>query len=241
MQVFQDQIVASGHCAVRLGPEERHNALRTTRNVIVENLALINCELIGEGLCTYGAPEHRSTARNVRLEKCQMNSFFGTGAIFDEVLVDGLRTSRSPVILSGCAFRHVTLRGELGRFLFNANVDHGDDARSQTFRDANTRFYEAVDWALDISEANASCIELRGAIPTNLVRRNPNQHFIMTREQAESGAWQEYEPYDSFSIDVSTFLLSGADRNIFVAAPRSRNFKSELAFYNRLRSVGIVS
>ena len=241
MRTFENQTVSRDQCPVQLGPEERHNAIRVTQNVMLGDLEFHNCEFIGEGLTTYGDPVHRSTARNIRLTDCRLNSFFGIGAIFDEVVVDGLRTSRMPVILDGCAFRHVTLTGQLGRFLINRNVTHDDERRNAAFRAANAAFYDAVDWALDISRARAACIEIRGAIPAKLIRRNPNEQFVMTRDVAQSGNWQLYDPFSAFEIGVSTFLDSAADQNVFVAASRSRHFKDEVAFFHRLRDAGLVS
>ncbi len=184
MQTFENQIVSRYECPVQLGPEERHNAFQMTQNVMLEDLEFRNCEFIGEGLVTYGAPVHRSSARNVRLKNCRLNSFFGIGAIFDDVVIDGLRTSRMPVILHGCAFRHVTLTGHLGRFLINRHITHDDERRNAAFQAANDAFYDTVDWALDISNARAACIEIRGAIPAELIRRNPDEQFAMPREAA---------------------------------------------------------
>ncbi len=241
MQTFENQTVSRNYCTVRFGPEERQNAIHVTRNVTVEDVTLVNCELIGEGLTTYGAPVNRSTARNVQLRNCRVNSFFGNGAVFDEVNIDGLRTSAMPAILNACVFRHVALRGEIGRFLFNSNVCHDDDVRNNEFRAANARFYGDIDWALDISNAKASCIEIRGSIPSALIRRNPDEQFVMTREVAEGERWRDYEPFESFEIAVSTFLGSDGNDNVFVAARRSRHFKTELSFYQRLRAAGLVS
>lgn len=241
MQTFENQAVSRKRCTVRFGPEERQSAIHVTRNVTVEDVKLVNCELIGEALTTYGAPINRSTARNVQLRNCRVNSFFGIGAVFDEVNVDGLRTSVMPAIFNACVFRHVVLRGEMGRFLFNSNVCHDDDVRNNKFRAANAKYYRDIDWALDISNAKAACIEIRGTIPAALIRRNPDEQFLMTREVAEGERWREYEPFGSFEIAVSTFLCSDGNDNVFVAARRSRHFKTELSFYQRLRAARLVS
>lgn len=241
MQTFENQTVSRNQCPVHLGTEERHNAIHVTRNVTLEDLEFFNCEFVGEGLTTYGSASHRSTARNIRLKDCRLNSFFGNGVVFDGVVVDGLRTSRMPVILNGCAFRHVTLAGHLGRFLINRNVTYDDDLRNEAFHAANAAFYDTVDWALDISNAQAACIEIRGAIPARLIRRNPDDQVAMTRDVALSGEWQHYDPISSFTIAVSIFLDSSADENVFVAARRSRHFKEEVAFFHRLRDAGLVS
>src|SRR5262245_5971823 len=103
MQKFEDQIVRRDRCPIQLGPKEWEYSFRYTQNISMQDLEFKNCKFIGEGLATYGAPVNRSTMRNVRLTNCTVNSFFGKGAIFENVVVDGLRTTRAPVILSGCA------------------------------------------------------------------------------------------------------------------------------------------
>ena len=68
MQTFESQTVSQNHCTVRFGPEERQNAIHVTRNVTVEDVKLVNCELIGEGLTTYGAPVNRSSVQRAAQE-----------------------------------------------------------------------------------------------------------------------------------------------------------------------------
>lgn len=241
MHTFENQTISDDQCPATLGPKERLHKFRVVRNVMLEDLDFIKCDFLGPGLATYGAPVHRSTARNIRITSCRSNGFVGIGAVFDEVTVNGLTTSRMPAILDGCAFRHATLRGNLGRFLVNRNVCHDDDDRNEAFHAANAAFYESVDWALDITEAKASCIEIRGAIPTHLIRRNPEEHFIMTRKAAQSEVWRNYEPFDAFQISIHSFLESKAGQNLFVAARRSPHFKEQLSYYHGLRDAGIVS
>lgn len=161
MKKYENQIVFRKQCPVQLGPKEWQNSIHYTQNVLLQDLEFSNCEFIGEGLTTYGGPVDRSTARNIRLKNCTVNSFFGTGAIFDNIAIDGLLTSRSPIILSGCAFRHVVLMGQCGRFLFNRNVSYEDQDRNAAFNTSNAAFYANVDWALDISKAMPSCLEIR--------------------------------------------------------------------------------
>ena len=204
MQRFKNQIVSEGQCSVQRCPKEWRNSFDYTENIILQNLEFVNCEFIGEGLASYGGPVNRSKAENLRLKNCVVNSFFGIGAIFDDVVVDGLRTSRSPVILFGCALRHVVLSGKCGRFLFNRNVCNDDQQRNSTFDSANSEFYKDVDWAMDISTLNTAGFEIRGSIPSRLIRRNPEVHFIMTRTTALEGGWKHYDwtPLELFLAGV---------------------------------------
>jgi len=238
---FENKVVSREECPVKLGPIEWENSLRYTQNVLLQDLDFINCEFIGAGLATYGEPVNRSTARNIRMKNCVMNSFFGNGAIFDDVTIDGLRTRGAPVILFGSVLRHVVLTGKCGRFLFNRNISHDDKRRNAAFDAANVAFYEQVDWALDISTVKASVLEIRGSIPSRLIRRNPEEHFIMTRAVAQASEWKRYEPFSSFDISISTFLKSGADDNLFVAERQSRIFKQKIEYYHRMKAAGLVT
>jgi len=224
-----------------LGPKEWEYSFRFTQNVSLQDLEFVNCEFIGEGLTTYGAPVNRSTMRNLRLTNCAVNSFFGKGAIFDSVVVDGLRTSRAPVILSACALRHVTLTGQCGRFLFNRSISHDDTQRNAAFHAANAAFYKKVDWAIDISELETAGLEFRGTIPARLIRRNPEVHFVMSREVALSGGWKSHEPFDAFQVAIALFLDSQAEDTVFVARHRSKDIKEEVEYFHRLKSAGLVT
>jgi hypothetical protein len=115
MKSFENQTVSREQCPVLLQPRERLNWLSFGQNEVLQDLEFVNCEFIGEGLASYGQPINRSQAKSIRLKNCVVNSFHGIGAIFDDLLVDGLRTTRAPVILSGCALRHVVLKGKCGR------------------------------------------------------------------------------------------------------------------------------
>ena len=86
MQTFENQTVRREQCAIRLGAKEWQNSIRYTQNVFLKDLEFVNCEFVGEGLATYGAAVNRSTASGIRLKNCVVNSFFGIGAVFDDVL-----------------------------------------------------------------------------------------------------------------------------------------------------------
>ena len=241
---FENRTLSDEDCHRRLHAREQLDALHFSQNETVENLEFVNCKLIGCGLVTYGAPIERSIARQIRVTNCSVNAFTGIGAIFDDVVVDGLRTSHAPVNLSGCAFRHVVMRGTIGSILFNRDRDFAArrGSRNGAFRRANEEFYQTVDWALDISEAVAACIEIRGAIPSRLVRRNPETQFVLTREVAESRAWRDVQGYDegTFQTAVSNFLTSGAPDTVVVAEPRSKYYQQELTYFRRLRDCGLL-
>jgi hypothetical protein len=90
----------------------------------------------------------RPIFRRLRITDCKAESCDAHGAVFDECVVDGLRTNRLHMV-TGCAFRHVILRGNISQFLVRgSSAGRDDDALDR----ANAAFYRQVDWALDISE-----------------------------------------------------------------------------------------
>lgn len=241
MQTFEHQLVDRTFCAPKRASPEKLNALHWAQNETIEDLDLTNCELLNNGLATYGAPVNRSTARNIRLKNCQIPfSFHGIGAVFDEIIIDGLRITGS-AILGACVFRHVVLKRHCGAVSLHRDVCYDDKDRNSAFYTANTIFYETVDWAIDISNVRAAAFEINGCIPARLIRRNAEEQVVMTREIAASGDWNNYEPPDYFQYGIAEFLRSRADDNVFVAPRRSKHFKEEAEYFHRLRRAGLVT
>ena len=206
MLTLQDQLVTEEICPKRLGAKERLSIFSSKRNEFLEDTEFLNCEFHASYLTTHGKPHHRSHARRVRLQNCRMTTFAGEGAIFDEVIVENLVTVRHPAFFFACAFRHVKLRGKCGRFLFRPHLIDDDEGRNAAFIEANSNFYQHIDWALDITELQSSCLELQASVPVRLIRRNPEQQFIMNRDVALGDEWRNYEPLTHFSWAYTGFV-----------------------------------
>jgi hypothetical protein len=245
MQLFEDREVDCDEIPKRYGPLEWENQFRSLRNASVEDVEFRNCTISGGGLGTsLGKPEYRATARRIRITNCSVG-LSGFGTIFDDVVAERVRSGRHPIILWACAFKHVVLRGNFAQILMNKDINPFNRRleRNEAFTRANAEFYRDVDWALDISNIVTACLEIRGAIPARLIRRNIDEHFVMTREVAASGEWKRIKGYDEspFQIGVSMFLESGAEDNVFVAGRKSKYFQAEVRYYKRLRSAGLMS
>lgn len=177
MQSFADQEFASTDqpCNLQHGPEEQISRFQTARNPIVRDVEFINCSFVAsQSLASFGKPVSRAMAQNVHLKNCRL-SFSGTGAILDNVLVERIQSGRGGILFNACALRHVTIKGEIGRTIFNRAIKFDNDERNEEFQRANDEFNAGVDWALDITQMSASSFELRGSIPIELVRRNPDE------------------------------------------------------------------
>lgn len=208
-------------------------------NYTIEDTQFLNCEFdSGLRLVSYTV-QNRTTARNVSLTKCRIPTFGGIGAVLDTVTIDQLRISARPATLDACAFRHVTITGNCGSVIFNRDFDIMDPEKSAAFNQANDDFHATVDWALDLRGLQASAFELRGAIPVDLIRRDPEQQIIMSRDIALSEEWCKYGPPKTF--EVATFIDSAAKYNLFVACSRSKYFAAEMEFFDKLRAAGLVT
>lgn len=215
------------------------------RSAHLEDVRFENCRIEGAGMVTYGSAADRSTMRRVHLSRCSVNRFLAAGVVFEDVVIDGLKASVHPIALNGCALNRCILRGDCGRFLLWPDVvSRGSPeapARNPPFAASNAEFYKSVEWALDLSQAKVACFEIRGAIPPHLIRRNPDEQFLMTREAALSGKWKKHKPPGATSIGIDMFLDAGGDVELFVCGRRSKGFQEEVEYFQRLKAKGLVT
>jgi hypothetical protein len=131
------------------------------------DVRLSGCTLKGCRLVRSDDPGLSLVVRNVVLDRCRMEGCVAQGVYFEDVTVDGLRLSR-PHLLSGCVFRHVTLRGKIGPVM--AIPPNPMSPLRLEFTAGIVEKYKEVDWALDISEAVFSDADFF-CVPGDLIRR----------------------------------------------------------------------
>jgi hypothetical protein len=215
--------------------------------VALSNIDFSNCTINGAFLTSYVTAE-RSVMKNVRIKNCKMYGFSGNGAVFEQVEVDGLQTGpKTQMFLSACVFRHTIFKGAIGQVIFRAtwgSVTATEEQR-QAFRDANADYYrkKKVDWAIDISKMEASCFEIRGAVPAHLIRRNPADQFIIKQEVAAGGKWKKVRGIMSTCIpnEISLFLGTGMPDTVLIAQRRSKSYQEHLVVYERMRDAGFLT
>src|SRR5229473_493432 len=129
-------------------------------------------------------PALRSTVRNMKIIDCEEAGCFVHTAIVEDVLIDGFKT-RGLFQAFGAVYKHVTLRGKLGEIMLSPAVIPGSTTKDQqrAFDEANASYYEGVDWALDISEAECEGLDIRGGVPVHLIRRDPETQMVFKREK----------------------------------------------------------
>lgn len=152
----------------------------------------------------------RSTIRRIKMFECECrNSGWLWPLVAEDVVVRNLR-AHDDCRAFGAVYKHVVLEGAFRHTIIidNAPWLGADPLRilrtkatiadiRDSFLTANARYYEGVDWALDLSMAEFSDLCLRG-IPARLIRRNAERQIVVTQESAErSTAWEQLECNDS--------------------------------------------
>jgi hypothetical protein len=200
------------------------------------------CVFTGCNISITRKPRRRSLVRNVRLIECEYVHGAGlSAATVEDVLVDGLRTHE---LLQTWAmvFKHVTLKGGVGKIMISGAVAPGvaSPKEQSAFDEANAAYYAAVDWALDISEAEFAECDIRG-IPARLIRRDPATQVVVTREKALEGKWRYLDLSRTYWRQWIELFLSDTDPDVVLVAPkRSRQFQNLLDGLNMLRDAGVA-
>jgi hypothetical protein len=187
-------------------------------------------------------PNLRSTVRNVRLVNCSQRGCSIRTAIFEDVVVDGLKTHGQLLQCWSAVFNRVVMSGKIDRLMTSPAVSGGlaTPEEQAAFDRANAEYYRGVDWALDISEAQFKELDLRG-VPAGLVRRDPETQVVVRRERALEGAWRELSFEDNlWPLGISQFLDTGEEDMVLVAAKRHPKFRQRLEGLNLLRKAGVA-
>lgn len=209
---------------------------------LYEDLLFRKCKFISSSVSITEDVARRSTVRNVTLERCRVVGSALECAVVEDVLVDGLQTSDLHQAW-GAVFKHVTLRGKIGRLMTIPRLGPRSRGTPEqaALEAANAAYYQEVNWALDISEAQSVELQLRG-IPSHLIRRDTETQVVVTRQAALAGDWRDLQSVERtvYGLSIQRMLDGGADDVLLVADKRARDFKELLAGINDLRAAGIA-
>lgn len=224
----------------------------THHGQIIENLVLENCTFEGGAGIELDSskpdPARRAIIRNVSLKNTRVYSAEVEGAIIEDVAIDTTKGGKAPLFLRGNAYRHVTLRGRISHTEIRGKVfpsywdfSEADQQRIMLEWDlANAKYYENVDWALDIREATYGSFSISG-VPTSLIRRNKENTAVVTLDRARTGEWRSL-PYKHglFFTVISRLLDEAYPDCLLIACPRGSRYQDELDDLALLRDAGIA-
>lgn len=192
-------------------------------------------------------PSLRPTVRNVSLKNTKAYAGYLEGAIIEDIVLDTTKAGKAPVFLRGNVYKHVKLVGQLAPIEIRGKVfppigfDRKEQERIMSAWDiANKKYYQSVDWALDITEASFGSFSVSG-VPSHLIRRNPEDTAVVTRESALRAKLNEI-PFKRglFKVSIEWLLEDGYDDQLLVACRRSKRYQDDLYDLQLLRDAGIA-
>jgi hypothetical protein len=186
-------------------------------------------------------PSRRVKVHDVAVFRCEHWACSAQGTIFEDVTVTDIRGGgRAMSFLWGCVFSRVILRGWISGILFRRNIDPEDQAANHAFAAANAEMYQTITWALDIREAQFSFFQDLLGIPPKLILRNPDVHFVLTRESATRLVGTG-ERFGVWAITAQDLLASGLDETVVVVGGTGAKLKTALEEVRELRSEGFLA
>lgn len=208
---------------------------------VYSDISFKYCRFISCTLSVTQNPRKRSLFRNIQLTGCEVTGCMVFPAIFEDVLVSSLKT-HTLLQTWGAVFKHVKLEGNIGDIMLSSLVDPlGEKPKVQAaFDQANARYYETVDWALDISEGRFVDCDIRG-VPAKLIRRDPETQVVVTREKALAGEWKKLDLSRTYWGTAIEFLLNRGDPDVVLVAPkRYSKYPELLDGLKMLRDAGVA-
>ncbi|HEY6203917.1 MAG TPA: hypothetical protein VI056_12860 [Candidatus Limnocylindria bacterium] len=215
------------------------------RRQVCSDFEFIRCSFDNYTVAVRADLANRPVIRNCRLVDCSVHATYLNGAIVEDTIIDGLRTSaRTHLLVFGAVFKHVTLRGKIGTLISRPYTHLFDDEshpeRDQQFKQANAAYYEQVDWAIDIREAQAAEITLIG-VPARLIRRDPATQAVVRRATLADDKWKAIDLGKAYwHVTIQEMLDGGFDDVVLVAPKRSTNYAEHLRGIEILRSERIA-
>jgi len=257
---FQDQTFLSAHPAV---------------GRLYEGLRFERCFFDNCGVSPNESGVERTRLRNIAVVDCRVWACHVYWAVVEDALVDGLKTDSgggktTPFRIEGAALKHVVLRGKIGSMAIAAaaRIWRADKpsifvklfqpaemawrsrqtarrTRAREIDAANVRFYQEIDWALDIREAQFYSVTIQG-VPSNLIRRDVATQAVITRSAAERGLGDALERFPQLGdtywpYELDRFLRRDSAQDLILVAPkRHPKYKQQLDGIKMLREAGVA-
>lgn len=206
----------------------------------------VKCKFLGGGFGYRHSPDfrRRTSARNIRIVDCESRKFGVGPALLEDIYIENFRCDL--VTVWGALFKHVTIKGRCNSLMIHGITGQGDiDVGGKevlNYRALCDEFYQTVDWALDIREAEFEdfWIRTRG-VPTHLVLRDPETQAVVCRDKSIDGKWRDLGLSGLTQIMFKEFIRDALPSFILVAPKRHKqDFKDVLEDIRRLREAGIA-
>lgn len=203
-------------------------------NVDARRLTLENCVA---GRATEASARPRIT--HVHVTDLELQSSSVSGAVLEDVTIDGLRAAHSSGFVFGCELRRVSLRGRIRGLVLNSILDDADPQISARFAQWHSERLGDDEWMLDLTEASGD-ITIRG-YPSRFIRRNPALHAVVSAQALRSHEWRSI-PHGRSALRVALHELDRSDWDdvMLIADPHGTHAADDLRYIERLRAQGIA-
>lgn len=184
-----------------------------------------------------------STVRNIKILNCSQRGCVIDSAVIEDCIVDGFDTRGQLLRCWGAVFKHVVLRGKIGKLMTSSIVELFKERpqKQAAFDAANEAYYRNVDWALDISGAEFQSFDIRGNVPARLIRRDPETQVVVTREKALNVPWKDLPLNEMlWKVSLELILSQGLPDKVLVAPKRNPRFKELVADLRTLQAAGVA-
>lgn len=209
---------------------------------VFSDIEFRKCCFKSSNISTTNDPKNRSIVRNVKLVNCEAYSNCSIeSSIVEDVWVEKLKM-HGLFQTWGAVFKHVVLKGTIGRLMLGPIILNSfiTPKQKQAFDEANVGYYESVDWALDISEAEFSECDIRG-IPSQLIRRDTATQVVIKREKALEDKWRQLDLSKTYWPSAIEMFLNRSELDVVLVAPkRHKKFTDYLEGLTLLRNAGVA-
>lgn len=188
----------------------------------------------------------RIRVTRLELRRCMIFNCGIGPIIVSDTRVSELRTGDIQ-ILWGTIFERTILEGKVGRVKVNKVIDSVPETALQASYDADRhQHYERVDWALDLTKARPSMLELEGIPASKLILDGDSQCVLSRSRAREAGLTPASlsNPPDVLAFIIEDFLDSpseGEERIIIAPTGQKKaRYQPYLDCIRELRSMGVL-
>lgn len=201
----------------------------------IAHLEFDRCSFAGGVLSQADDPQCDFVVEDVTLTRCKSGPFECHGVRFTDVTIEN-PANRPRLAPLGCLFQRVVIRGKFGTFRIEpSNVR--DESLREDFLESARKFYENVDWAVDISGAEINDCVLT-YVPGHLVRRDPATQLLIHRNRVDAAELGGLP--SSARLAAERALRSPFDTVVAVPPMLSKDAARHIAEREELRTRGIA-
>jgi hypothetical protein len=203
---------------------------RLPADAIVRDVRFVGCSFIGCG----HIPSEFALIERTTFERTTLKTRRISALMFRQVTFDTCR--RNPlIIVANCLYDRVTMKGDFGSWFFTWQPEFLSPGQLEIA----ARFYDEVEWALDIRQARFYDLTLRG-VPGDKILRDPKRHGLVRKDRLLADrSWEAYK--EKGFVAVLRAALDRPDESLILSADDlSKNFEVWAGRLEMLRAAGFV-